>query len=323
MIIKYYSTIEYQEIADMYVLGRVKKITQLHQGYGGSAKARVATTKGAFIVSKNILSTKKNGLYKTIDSLQYEIDMLRVVRGMSVPVYKTSKNKKYIENYKGGYVTVYDFIKGASPLAINTQKAYELGCFLGEFHSRSKKFKKEISTRRRFYDLNSAVMKKMKPVVQKQTNKQLKKILDEIENGVVDNIPPRTLPTGPIHVDVGHNNELFVKNKLTGIIDFGNFYRGPFMVDVGKTIMWNCCNNGVLQIKQYEQFMKGYSSKRKLNPQEISYIRKAILYAIYSHIWVDLYHVPLKYVKQAWPLYLIKTFLPVARSIKSTLYEKK
>jgi uncharacterized membrane protein YbaN (DUF454 family) len=81
--------------------------------------------------------------------------------------------------------------------------------------------------------------------------------------------------------------------------------------------MWNCCTKGALDRKLFKKFMEGYTNKRSLNKDEKAYITKSILYAIYSHIWVDLYHVPIKYVPESWPLYLIETFLPVARRLEN------
>ena len=87
------------------------------------------------------------------------------------------------------------------------------------------------------------------------------------------------------------------------------------MIDVGKTIMWNCCITGMLDEKLFKSFIHGYKEKRRLNKNEAKYLKKSILYAIYSHIWVDLYHIPIKYVPIKWTLFLVKTFLPVARKL--------
>ena len=313
---KFYTKKEYQKIADMYGLGKVQKISRLHIGFGMSTKAAAQTSLGQFVVSKNILSDKKDIVSKSKESLRYEIDMLNAIKGLPVPVYRLSMGGNYIEKFGRDWITVYDFIPGKSPKKITVPMAYELGKFLGEFHRRGQKFKKDLSSRRKYYDLNPSVMKKMKPFAYKQTNPKLKSVVQEIEEGVENNQPPVKLPRSPIHVDLYSKNELFEGNKLTGIIDFGNFYIGPRMVDVGKTVMWNLCPNKKLDKNLFKNFIAGYTSKRKFNKTEQAYLRKAILYAIYSHIWVDLYHIPLKYVPESWPLMLIRRFLPVARQIE-------
>lgn len=313
---KFYSKKEYQLIADMYELGKAQKVFRLHVGYGMSTKAAVQTSLGKFVISKNILSNKKDIVSKSKESLQYEINMLQTVKGMPVPSFMRSSRGNFIERFKDDWVTVYSFLPGKPPKRIRPVMAFALGAFLGEFHKRSQRFKKNLKSRRKFYDLNPSVMKIMEPYANQQTNPKLKSIVADIKRGVVSNRPPSKLPRGPIHVDIGHTNELFQGNKLTGIIDFGNFYLGPFMVDVGKTVMWNFCPRKKLDKQLLEEFIAGYTSKRKFNGVERAYLKKSILFAIYSHIWVDLYHVPIKYVPESWPLFLVKSFLPVAKDIE-------
>ena len=313
---KFYTKKEYQIIADLYSLGKIRKIFKLHIGYGMSTKAAVQTSSGKFVVSKNILSDKKDIVSKSKESLLYEIDMLNVVRGLPVPVYRPSSRGNFIEKFGGNWVTVYDFIPGKSPRRITAPMDRELGKFLGEFHKRGQKFEKDLKSRRRFYDLNPKVMKKMEPFARRQKNPVLKSVVEVIKRGVESNRPSPKLPRGPIHVDIGHTNELFQGNKLTGIIDFGNFYIDSLMIDVGKTIMWNFCLEKKLDINLLKNFITGYKSRRTFNKAEQAYLKKAILYAIYSHIWVDLYHIPIKYVPESWPLMLIRRFLPVAKQIE-------
>ncbi|MDD5489487.1 MAG: phosphotransferase [Candidatus Moranbacteria bacterium] len=315
---KFYSKKEYQKIADLFNIGKVHKIFKLHLGYGMSTKAAVQTSSGKFIVSKNILSDKKDIVSKSKESLQYEIDLLNVVKGLPVPVYRSSLCGNFIEKFGRDWVTVYDFIPGKSPRRITAQMALELGKFLGEFHKRGRKFKEDLKSRRRFYDLNPKVVKKMNPFARSQKNSVLKSVVERIKKGVEENRPSSKLPRGPIHVDIGHANELFQGNKLTGIIDFGNFYIDTLMIDVGKTVMWNCCPNKKINPQLLKEFIAGYNSRRKLNKDERAYLKKAVLFAIYSHIWVDLYHIPIKYVPESWPLMLIRRFLPVANQIEKS-----
>jgi Ser/Thr protein kinase RdoA (MazF antagonist) len=313
---KFYTKKEYQLIADMYGLGKVQKISKLHIGFGMSTKAAVQTSLGKFVVSKNILSNKKDIVSKSKESLQYEINMLQNVKGMPVPAFKPSLNGNYIEKFKNDWITAYPFIPGKAPKKITPKIAFALGAFLGEFHKRSQKFKKKLSSRRRYYDLNPEVMRMMRPCAYKQTNPKLKAIVQKVEKGVMENQPPSKLPQSPIHVDIYSGNELFQGERLTGIIDFGNFYIGPCMVDVGKTVMWNFCPKKKLEKKLIKNFITGYNSQRKFNKDEREYLKKAVLYAIYSHIWVDLYHVRIKYVPESWPLMLMRRFLPVAKDIE-------
>lgn len=316
MLIKYYNKKDYQAIAELYGLGKVSSLSYLYRGFGGSAKVAVVTPGGKYVISKNLLSAKTSIGNKSRESLQYEIDMLETVKEMKVPNFLKSVKGKYIEKYGDGWITVYKYLPGTSPQKMSPAMAYELGLFLGEFHKRGQKFKKTLRTRRKYYDLNPRVMKAMDNLAHRQSNKTLMSYVERIRQGVADNQPPAKLPAGPIHVDIYSRNLLYERNKLSAVIDFGNFYIGPFMVDVGKAIMWNCSPNGRLDRNLLRRFLTGYQSQRKFNKQEIAYLKKAILYAVYSHIWVDLYHVTIKYVPEKWPLFLIKSFMPIVEQIE-------
>ncbi|OGI28632.1 MAG: hypothetical protein A2184_03125 [Candidatus Moranbacteria bacterium RIFOXYA1_FULL_44_7] len=82
--------------------------------------------------------------------------------------------------------------------------------------------------------------------------------------------------------------------------------------------MWNFCPNKKLDRRLLKEFIRGYNSRRNFSKAEHLYLEKAILFAIYSHIWVDLYHIPIKYVPESWPLMLIRRFLPVANQIEKS-----
>ena len=300
------------KISLLYRLGNVHSVKKLHTGLQ-TPKFVFETERGKFVVSTPKLSNSQKVISKSKDSLLLEIALLNILKDLPVPHYIASSRHNFVEKIDGCWVTVDKFIPGSKPKHITPNMAYQLGNFLGEFHREGKKFKKNLSKRRRFYDLNKKMMRLMEIYAEKQDNRILKSVVNEIRMGVEKNLPPAYLPKGPIHVDIKPDNELFVKGKLSGVLDFGNFYVDCLMIDIGKTIMWNCVKNSQVDKKLLSAFMNGYQDKRKLSRTEFRYLKKSILYAIYSHIWVDLYHVPLGYVPESYTLSLVKNFLPVAR----------
>ena len=307
-----------QQIAILFNLGFVKSVKPIKQGLW-TPKVIATTNKGYFVISKYKTPEKGNEMIKSKESLQNEVDLMKHLKGLPVLVYIKSKNGNYIEDFKSSLVVVDKFIFGKNPKVIRPEMAFQLGEFLASFHLKGKSFKKKIFNRREFYNLPISKIEKMAKNVRLNKNQILKKVADEVKFGVLSNHPIKNLPTGPIHVDLKPENELFINGKLKGIVDFGNFYIGPFMVDIGKIIMWNCCKNKKIDQKLFTAFMKGYESKRKLNKFEISYLRSSILFAIYSHLWVDLYHVSIKYIPEKYTISLVKRFLPVARNMKKLL----
>ena len=232
-----------------------------------------------------------------------------------MPKYLAYKDGKRLLDFKGFGVTVYKYLDGHITNTINEKKAFALGNFLGGFQRQKKRFRGKFADRYKFYDFSISRMKFMKPYAYNQTHKELKAVVKEVERGVILNRLGKNLPRGPIHVDIKSDNELFRGDKLTGIIDFGNFYIGPLILDVGKAIVFNCVKRGKLDGKLVRSFLRGYEKQRLLKRQEINYLKKSILYSIYSHIWLDLYHVPLKLVPETHTLYFVRAFLPAIRDL--------
>ncbi len=318
----FFSLAQYKEIANLFSLGEIKKLIHLHQGLQ-NPKVRIITPKGEFVISKHQLPDKDHPLAKKKSVLQSEIHLLNGLKGLPVPQYVKTARRQWLLPYEGFLVSVYRFIPGKSPDILSLSKIIQLARFLARFHNQGQKIKMKYASRRKFYHLPTQVVKKMESMVRKQANADLRKVIDEVRDGVLKYRPSAKLPQGPIHVDIKPENELFVRDHLTGIIDFGNFYKDALMIDVGKTIMWNCCKNGKIRWSLVEQFWKTYCRYRHVEKQEKEYLLASILYAIFSHIWCDLYHVPLKYVPESYTLFLVREFLPVARSILRDYRMKK
>lgn len=307
---------QYQQIADLFALGKIQKIVKIKKGFE-SAKVIITTSKGRFVVACHQLTSRVELIKKTKKSLLWEIKLTNSLKNLPVPHFLTSKNNKMIEDCNDSYITIYKFLPGNHPKSINPAKAYKLGKLLGNFHKQGKKFKKVCKDRRKFYDLTPGVIKKMSAVAKKQKNSTLKSKVDEIKRRIEQNQLPKNLPIGPIHVDIKPENELFIKDKLTGILDFGISYHGPYLIDIAKTIIWNCTKDNKIDDLLLNQFLKGYNIYRKLDFNESTNLKKSILYGIYASIFVDLYQVPLNRATKEFCLYMIKGWLPIADWLKN------
>ncbi|MBU1037072.1 phosphotransferase [Patescibacteria group bacterium] len=308
------SKAEYQKIADFYDLGSIKKLAKIKKGFEAT-KVIVTTNKGRFVVSLYKLVKKAEVIRKTKDSLNWEVQLANFFQELPVPHFLQSKNQRLIENYKRFKVTVCRFLPGKNPLTITPAKAYQLGKFLGEFHNQGKRFRKKCSARRKFYELSPRVMEKMNAYVIQQRHPLLKKVVEEVISGVKKYYPPSNLPQGPIHIDIKPENELFIGNKLTGVVDFGISYIGPYMIDVGKAIMWNCIKNGKVDKILLQNFLKGYKNKHQLTRLESDYLKNSVFYGIYSLLYIDFYHLPFKRVPLKYCLFLTRNFLPLANNL--------
>lgn len=304
---------DYKKIALLFNIGLLKRVRKFTTYGYESSKVVLFTTKGKYVISAYRI--KGTARPKSRKSIQYEIDLINTLQDLPTPKYLKT-NKSWVIKFKDHYINVYKYLKGRMPKKINETKAYELGVFLGRFHIQGSKFKKRLIGRREFYNLNDIVLKKMDVYAKQQTNMLLIKNYGKVRKGVKENRLPKGLPRGPIHVDISPSNELFIHNKLSAVLDFGIFYRDAFLIDLGKTIMFNCTKNGRIQEDLFCAFMNGYESQRELSDGELRNLKKAILFAIYSHIYVDYYHIPLKIVPESYTINLVKRFLPAADKIE-------
>ncbi len=311
---KFFPKKEYQKIANEFGIGAIKTLHHFKAGLA-APKVLVKTAKGKFVIAKYKFGRGDNFKNKPRGALQSEIDLLGSLKGLPTPKYIAHRNGECILDYRGFGVTVYRFLEGKAPRVLNRKRVFQLGKFLGNFHSQGLTLKNKFSKRYNFYYFPLARIREMKIYAYDQTHPKLKAVTELVENGIKRNSPPKHLPKGPIHVDLKYDNELFKSDTLTGVIDFGNFYRGPLMLDVGKAIIFNCVKNGELDDQLVKRFLDGYLKYRKFSKGEGRYLTRSIRYAIYSHIWLDLYHVPLKLVPETHTLYFVEKFLPAIEGL--------
>jgi homoserine kinase type II len=311
---RFFEKAEYQAISEPFGLGNITAIEQFSGGLA-APKVMVETEKGKFIIAKYTLGSGDSFKNKPREALAEEIKLLNALVDLPVPHYVPDKSGEFILDYKGYGITVYRFLEGKHQYELNTKQVFELGKFLGSFHKQGMPLKNQFSKRYKFYDFDKERWEAMKPHAYDQTNTKLKEVVEEVEREVLRTKPDPDLPSGPIHVDIKADNLLFEGNHLKGVVDFGNFYVGPLILDVGKSIIFNCTREGEIDKTLMNELLSGYESFRPLNDKEKEYLNDAIVYGICSHIWLDLYHVPLKLVPESHTLYFVETFLPAARRL--------
>lgn len=315
---RFFSQSDYQKIINIFNLGKIKKIEYFELGLA-APKVHVVTSKGQYVIAKYKIGKGENFKNKPLSSLKYEVDLLTSLKNLPTPKYIAYKKNNYILDFKGFAVTVYEYLKGMPPKYINDKRAFQLGKFLGSFHRQTKRLKNRYSNRYKFYYFSKSRYDYMRPYAYDQKNKELKAVVGAIETIMNMNRLSNNLPQGPIHVDIKADNELFKGDKLTGIVDFGNFYVGPFMLDLGKTIVFNCIKNNRINLQLMHHLLSGYEQERPLQKIEKKNLNKAIIFSICSHIWLDLYHVPLKIVPYTHTLGYVKNQWPAVRKFYNEL----
>ncbi|PIR82998.1 hypothetical protein COU19_02955 [Candidatus Kaiserbacteria bacterium CG10_big_fil_rev_8_21_14_0_10_56_12] len=92
-----------------------------------------------------------------------------------------------------------------------------------------------------------------------------------------------------MHIDLKPENTLFVRGRLSGVVDFDNPYTGPLILDLANTLMWFCSSKGVFDVARARTICRAFVSKRIPTPAEKAALFDAYHYAVLSHVLMDIY----------------------------------
>ncbi|MEK6953719.1 MAG: homoserine kinase [Candidatus Micrarchaeota archaeon] len=273
---------EIKRILANYPIGGIKRIQRLGMGQM-NLSYKISTAKGKYVIRIN--------RHRSRSEIEYELDFLKKLWSRKLPVQKIiyMKNGDRIFKFKQCWGCVFKYIEGSHPTAITSNRLIQIGEFLGSAHSASENFrptgKRESQDlpeiRKRFQAYKISILKSDLP--------DKEKFIKEFQKDMKEVRLPNSLPRGPIHCDVKPENVLFLKNSLSGVIDFDYCFEGPFIMDLMKTVVWWCFENNALDTEKYDALMNGYTKARKLNEFEEAYLNDALKYAFLQHIWRDLF----------------------------------
>jgi homoserine kinase type II len=266
---------ELVELIESLPLGRLKSVQRYKQGLHNDTY-HMKTSKGEF--SLRVYN------YKKPSQILFELAILEKLKGMKVPQL-VRLNKGFIEKFNGKYVILYKYLPGDHLQQFSHEQLRDVGRFIGEYHQKCENFSWS-KYRYQFYNLPDWKIKKFEQISRKAKLKYLDKLPAIIKDLKASRLS-RSLPRGPIHVDIKPENVLFHKGKLSGVLDFDNAFIGPFILDLAKSIVWFGTRNKQFHVREALQIYRGYVEKRKLTKDEYSALYDAIKFAFLSHVFVD------------------------------------
>ena len=258
-------------------LGKVHRIKKYSSGQHNQTFL-VTSSKGKF--SLRIFNYKKPA------QIRFEIAILLLLKGLDAPQL-VELNNGFIEKFGKKYVIAYRYLPGKHLLSFNSPQLNEVGEFIADFHNRCKGFTWK-KWRYQFYYLPDWKINKFERISKKAGLKHLE-LLQSIISELKENRLPRSLPRGPIHVDIKPENTLFQNGKLSGVIDFDNSFVGPLVLDLAKSMVWFGTSKKKFILNDALQVYYGYIKNKPLSKEEFSVLYKAIKFAFLSHIFVDYY----------------------------------
>lgn len=269
-----------------YNLGELLSYQRVKKGFA-NVVIKVKTTKGKYILKIAVRNNPNS-------RVQYEVDLLNFIKGLPTPRPIKAKNGKCLLNYnRTNKAFIYPYLPGYQLKRFDKSKLRQVGRFLGRMHLQTRDFKPSVK-RVEMYDIDRKYFREMIRVSRKKLkDKKTQKWVSYIENNLLRYLLPKSLSKGGMHIDCKPENALFVKGKLTGVIDFDNSYNGPLALDLANTLMWFCSKKGKFDIDSALTIYQGYRQVRKLNKQEREYLFEALHFAFLSHMMVDFYYLAL------------------------------
>ena len=225
-----------------------------------------------------LIRTKKNKYILTIfekrvqkRDLPFFMRLMDKLNNHNINCPKPQKNKtgNYSITIKNKPASIVSFVEGKDKNNLKIKDCYEIGKNIAKLHMVSKKIK--------LYRKNSMSLNSWSKLLNKIGNKY-KKIevnLNELIKTSFADIKkrwPKKLTNGIIHGDLFIDNIFFKKNKFHGYIDFYFAANDFFMYEIAICINALCFDKKnrkfIFNIKKSKNFLKGYSSLRKLSKNE-------------------------------------------------------
>lgn len=248
-----------REILQKYTLGSLKSSKLLYSSC--NIAYHIQTTKGEYVLKLLLVSGKADLENELLTLHQLDKSIPHV---LPIP---TSEGADYLV-WKKRFIYIVPYVKGTivhdgsrlSPKALS-----EVGRQLAKIHKTS------IRTVR-----DRDIHQEFKKRFGKQKESLAKKTLTFLEE---KKFYSTQFPNGFLHVDLHTENIIFRRGKIVAILDFEESYKGPFIHDIGWTMMDTCFKAGKLSKQRMQYFLRGYERVRKLNAIERRHLENAILHA--------------------------------------------
>lgn len=301
-----------QKLIDRYGVGQLISFERIKQGFMNYSYV-VRANKGTYVlrISKKT-KTKKDRLF--------EISMINHLEGFPVPKFLKDKKGKYLNKYENLLYAMYEFLPGNMPKTTTKKLFKQVAHFLGQFHNKISSFHSLVD-RFSWYSFSD----KRANEFEKYMLKNLKYLSSEIaylKTEMINCKLPSYLPSGAIHCDIKRDNILERNGNLSGVIDFDNCQKGPFVLDLSISIIWFCTDWNGFNYKKARKFVKYYEKYRLLTKDEKRNLFKAIKYAYLSHEFVDYFVFAKGFITEHYFQFGRNFFVPAVRKLDERKFKR-
>ena len=279
-------------------IGEIFSFQKLNEGFQNIIY-KIESGKGLYCLRVSKRNSPKH--------VQYEIDIVQSLQ--TLPTIRLQKiHNQYIFSLEGKTAILYSYIDWEIAEDNTLEELVEVGGFLADFHNLCGHITCP-EDRIQLYDLPEWKISEYQKIIlegQIPYTEMLPEITRELrENRLSDN-----LPSGPIHADLWPRNILWHGGKIVAVLDFDNAYHGPYILDIGKSIMFFSSHEWNFDFSKAQAFLSWYVAKRTLLENEKRELYRAIKYAFLSHIFVDYYMYATRVTTSKYFDYIISDLYP-------------
>ena len=258
-----FTKLEKNEIEDFlkdYSIGNLISFEGIVKGTENT-NYKIITTKNKYILTILEKRVQPEDLPFFMD-LQNEL----AAHGFDCPLPVKNNKKSIINKLKDKSAVIISFLQGENLTNVMPEHCYELGLKIAQFTNITKNlnlsrpnsvgYKTWVSIYENFKNINNESYQEYFQILSKE--------LIFLKNNW-----PTNLPTAIIHADLFIDNILFIKNKISGIIDFYFSCNDFIAYELALTINAWCFNKDVtFNYKNYNSLMMGFENISSLNIQE-------------------------------------------------------
>ena len=258
-----FTKLEKNEIEDFlkdYSIGKLISFEGIVKGTENT-NYKIITTKNKYILTILEKRVQPEDLPFFMD-LQYEL----AAHGFDCPLPVKNNKKSIINKLKDKNAVIITFLQGENLTNVMPEHCHELGLKIAQFTNITKNlnlsrpnsvgYNTWVSIYENFKNINNESYQEYFQILSKE--------LIFLKNNW-----PINLPTAIIHADLFIDNILFIKNKISGIIDFYFSCNDFIAYELALTINAWCFNDDLtFNYKNYNSLMMGFENISSLNIEE-------------------------------------------------------
>jgi len=243
-----------EALFDDYDLGKVINFEGITAGIDNT-NYQVTTSSGEFVLT--VFESLTDSELKPVFRL-----LAQANKHVPCPLPQPKRNDNLLSHFNNKPAAVFNFLPGVDVKEPSTEHCRTLGSALGKLHIGLKEVEMPMTHR---YNLSAfkTVFKRLKSHL---SASDIVLIEDELSYQSRYNFAD--LPGSVIHGDLFRDNVLYIGDKLSGILDFYDACKGPWLIDIAIATNDWCSDNGSIHNDKTTSLLAGYQSIRPLQSEE-------------------------------------------------------